>query len=306
MRDLAGIAVFAKVVECNSFTAAANELRLTPSAVSKQVSRLEEHLGTQLLNRTTRRLSLTEIGAHFYQQCSRGLKEIAEAEDLVSEFRAEPRGLLRVSVPQGFGRVHVAPIIPDFLDRYPQVQVELTIGQLDANLFEDGFDLMIRSAPITDANLVMRELAPMRRVVCATPDYFARHGTPAMPRDLATHNCLIFTDPRPQYEWRFTGPKGDVAVRVSGSFQSNQLDALYAALMRGVGIAYMPDYNLAKDIRSGALSSIFEDWVGSSTRPTILAMTMKAYYPRAKHPSPKVRAFIDFLAARIKSSPDWN
>lgn len=306
MRDLASIAVFAKVVESNSFTAAAQELHLTPSAVSKQVSRLEDHLGAQLLNRTTRRLSLTEVGAHFYQQCSKGLKEIAEAEDLVSEFRAEPRGLLRVSVPQGFGRLHVAPIIPDFLARYPDVQVELTIGQLDANLFEHGFDLMIRSAPLTDANLAMRELAPMRRVVCATPDYFARHGVPATPRDLAKHNCLIFTDPQPQYEWRFTGPKGDVAVRVSGSFQSNQVDALYVALMRGVGIAYMPNYNLAKEIRAGELKTIFEDWVGSESRSTILAMTMKAYYPRAKHPSPKVVAFIDFLVGRIKASPDWD
>lgn len=305
MQDLAAVAVFAKVVECNSFTAAAQELRLTPSAVSKRVSRLEEHLGAQLLNRTTRRLSLTDVGAQFYQQCSRGLKEIAEAEDLVSEFRAEPRGLLRISVPQGFGRLHVAPIIPGFLARYPEVQVELIIGHLDANLFEEGLDLMIRSAPLTDINLAMRELAPMRRVVCATPGYFARHGVPATPRDLAKHNCLIFTDPQPQYEWCFTGPKGDISVRVSGSFQSNQVDALYAALMGGVGIVYMPHYNLAKDIRSGRLKTIFEDWVGSHNPSTVLAMTMKAYYPRTKHPSPKVLAFIDFLAERIKASPDW-
>ena len=131
-------------------------------------------------------------------------------------------------------------------------------------------------------------------------------GAPATPRDLAKYNCLIFADPQPQYEWRFTGPKGDLSVRVSGSFQSNHVDALYAALMQGVGIAYMPHYNLAKEIRAGQLKTIFDEWVGSANSSAGLAMTMKAYYPRAKHPSPKVLAFIDFLTERIKASPDWD
>ncbi|MCW5731549.1 MAG: LysR family transcriptional regulator, partial [Alphaproteobacteria bacterium] len=192
MENLMAMAVFARIVEAGSFTAAARRLGMSKSAVSKQVSRLEEALGTRLLNRTTRRLSLSQAGLAFHEHCARILAEAQAAEEAVQSLQAEPRGLLRVNAPMSFGILHLAPAIPDFLARYPGLRVDMDLADRYVDLVAEGFDLAIRIGRLEDSSLIARRIAPARRVVCGTPDYFARHGVPAEPADLARHNCLLY------------------------------------------------------------------------------------------------------------------
>ncbi|MBT6118686.1 MAG: LysR family transcriptional regulator, partial [Rhodospirillaceae bacterium] len=193
MDHLAGMAVFAKVVEARSFTAAAEQLGLSKSAVSKQISRLEDRLGIRLLNRTTRRLSLTEAGAAYYERCARIVAE-AEAADLaITHLQSEPRGVLQVNAPMSFGIAHVAPAIPDFLERYPELRVDMTLNDRVVDLVDEGFDVAIRIGALADSSLIARRLAESRMVAVAAPGYLQRHGAPDRPEDLERHNCLSYS-----------------------------------------------------------------------------------------------------------------
>jgi DNA-binding transcriptional LysR family regulator len=221
MKNLTGMAIFARVVEERSFSAAARRLGLSKSMVSKEVTRLEQALGVRLLNRTTRKLSLTEIGAAFYEPCARILQEAHEAELLVGRLHAEPRGVLRLTAPVAFGTLHVAPALPEFLAQYPDVRIDLTIGDRNLDLAEEGLDLAIRIARVLPDNLVARRLAPINRVVCAAPAYFERHGMPRRPQDLARHNCLVYTHANPDSQWRFRSENGEAVVAVKGNLTLN-------------------------------------------------------------------------------------
>src|SRR5579862_7451509 len=232
--ELHGMALFIKVVESKSFTEAAENLGLSPSAVSKQISRLEDRLGVQLLNRTTRKLGLTEAGAAFYERSARIMVEVEEAEALVSTLHKAPRGLLRVAVPMLLGQMHIAPATAPFLAQYPEMRLELMFTDRSVDLIEEGMDLAIRLDELPDSTMVARRLAPHRRVLCGAPAYFERHGVPKSPEDLTRHNCMTYGAHHPNREWFFKGESGRHAVEVHGTFVTNNAEALRQAALGGV------------------------------------------------------------------------
>src|ERR687891_1986705 len=211
------ITVFSRIVGAGSLSAAARDLGMSPALVSRRLASLEGRLGVRLVNRTTRSLHLTDEGAAYYETCTRILAEIEEADAAASAGRAEPRGVLRVALPASFGNQHVAPLVPRFVERYPDVQIALSLSDRTVNVVEEGFDLAIRIADLADSSLAARKLAPNRRVVCASPAYLARHGTPRTPEDLAKHNCLTTTDFT--MNWDYRDPEGKLgSARVSGRY----------------------------------------------------------------------------------------
>ena len=299
MENLAGMAVFAKVVEAKSFTAAAAQLGISKSAVSKQVSRLEDNLGARLLNRTTRRLSLTETGAAFYERCTRVVAEAEEAALAVTRLQSEPRGRLKLNAPMSFGLLHVAPAIPAFLARYPDLHIDMTMTDSFTDLGEEGYDLAIRIATLADSSLIARRLAPNRRVVCATPAYFERHGTPRRPEDLAHHNCLSYAYMPLEEQWQFSVEGRSRPVAVSGNFRTNNGDALRAAALAGLGVSVLPTFIVGRDIQDGRLAAVLAEHVISNS-------SVYAVYPHNRHLSAKVRAFVDFLVGQFGPEPYWD
>jgi DNA-binding transcriptional LysR family regulator len=297
--NLTGMAIFARVVEARSFTAAAAALDLSKSAVSKQVARLEDRLGARLLNRTTRRLSLTEVGAAFYERCARILAEVEDAELAVGRLQDAPRGTLRINAPMSFGQLHLAPAVADFLNGHPGLAIDLTLNDRIVDLVEEGYDVAIRISRLADSSLIARRLVPSRRVVCGSPAYFERHGVPRHPADLRRHNCLLYSYLPSAEEWRFIGPDGPAAVRVSGTLRANNGDALEAAMLTGLGVALQPTFIAGRDLQAGRLVAVMPDYVDESA-------SVYAVYPHSRHLSAKVRAFIDFLAARFCPAPPWD
>lgn len=293
------LAVFAKVAEVKSFTKAAEALGLSKSAVSKHVAGLEERLKARLLQRTTRRLSLTEVGTALFARAQRIVAEVEEAERAVTALSTEPRGTLRVSAPMSFGIRHLGPVLADFMVRFPALHVDLALNDRMVDIVEDGFDLAIRIAKLPDSSLIARKLCPGRRIVCASPEYWRRHGTPKTPADLKNHNCLMYTYlPNPD-ELRFDGPDGPVAVPVAGTLHSNNGDILRAAALAGIGFFFAPTFLVGDDVRAGRLERVLPEYDDTS-------LSIYAVYPHTRHLSAKVRAFIDFLAERFGGEPPWD
>ncbi|MER8438601.1 LysR family transcriptional regulator [Mesorhizobium sp. M1312] len=240
MDPLDGIAAFARVVDSGSFSAAADRLGLSKSAVSAHVQPLEQRLGIRLLNRTTRRLSMTEAGAAYYRRCVRILAEAEAAEQEASALQREPRGTIRVSAPDSFGWMHVAPAIPEFLRRYPELSVDIALIAAHVSLVDEGLDLAIRIGVLQDSPLVVRKLAPSRLVACAATAYLDKHGMPHEPGDLAKHNCLCTSVLPWGDEWRLAGKIGEVRVAVGGSFRSNNAEMLRVAALTASALPYCP------------------------------------------------------------------
>jgi len=299
MDRLTAMALFAHVVDSRSFSATAQHFRLSKSSVSKHIAALEEKLGARLLNRTTRRLTLTEVGAIFYERCQRIVAEAEEAEQAVSEMRGTPRGLLRVNAPMSFGQLHLAPAVAEFLQAYPDIRLDLTLNDRQLDLVEGGFDLGIRIAELADSTLIARRLAPARLVVCGAPSYLERRGTPRRPADLREHNCLHYTYLSTRDSWRLQGQRGRDLVPVSGDFQSNNGDALQAAARAGLGLAQLPTFIVGPDLRAGLLRPVLQ-------RFEARRLSVWAIYPHTRHVSPKVRVFVEFLAARFGPKPYWD
>lgn len=235
MADLNLMAVFARVVEAGSFSEAARRAGTSRSAISKAVAKLEKSLGAHLLNRTTRHLSLTEIGAAVAEHCARIVEEATEAEKLVGSLSSEARGVLRVSASVAFGTLHVAPALAEFLPRHPELKIDLSITDRWVNLAEEAYDVAIHVSSDPPPNLVARPLAPVRRQLCATPDYFRRRGIPRTPADLVTHNCLDYTRSGEPGRWRFTGPEGEISVPINGPLHVDDDEALSQAVLGGLG-----------------------------------------------------------------------
>jgi DNA-binding transcriptional LysR family regulator len=299
MQSLTDIAVFVKVVELSSFTAAAEALESSQPVVSKAVTRLEEKLGARLLNRTTRRLSLTEAGAELYRRTVRALEEIQNAELEVARFQTEPRGALRVSAPMSFSILHLAPVVHAFLERYPGVSVELDLNDAQVDLVKDGVDVAIRIGRLQDSSLIARKIAPCRQVLCASPAYLAKRGVPEHPDDLLEHNCIVYTLLSAPREWRFTSPEGEThVVPVNGSMHSNNGLVNRGAAMAGAGIVLLPTFYIGDELRAGTLKPIL-----CKFNPQEIAM--HAVYPERRNLSPKVRAFVDHLAAAFGPEPPW-
>jgi len=226
MQDLNLFVIYARVVESGSFAEAARRMNISRSAISKAIAKLEKNLGAQLLNRSTRHLSLTEAGTVLAEHAAHILDEAERAERVVNSLQMEPRGMLKVSASVAFGTLHVAPALADFLARYPEIRIDLTITDRPVDLVEEGYDAIIRVTNEPDLNLVARKLAPVRRKLCATPQYFKKNGIPQTPEELIKHNCLDYTLSGEQGYWHFTGPEGDIAVPVSGTLRINDDDAL--------------------------------------------------------------------------------
>jgi DNA-binding transcriptional LysR family regulator len=300
MEALAEIAVFVRVVEAGSFTAAAERLKLSKSVVSRHVTRLEDRLGARLLNRTTRRLSLTDVGRVFYERSRRGLSEVEEARLEVARLEESPRGTLRVNVPMSFGILHVAPALPDFLEQYPQLAVTMELDDRKVDLVAEAFDVAIRISDLPDSSLVARRLGPCRHVVCAAPEYLERRGRPRKPEDLRDHNVITYPYQESAKEWHFIGPDdAPVAVRVGGSLEVTNSLALRAALLGGAGVTRTPTFVVGADLAAGALVPLLTEY-------RTLEVSIYAVYPQRRHLSPKVRAFVDFIAARIADPPYWD
>jgi DNA-binding transcriptional LysR family regulator len=295
---LQSMAVFVRVAEQGSFSLAAHQMGLSKSAVSKHVAALEEHLGVRLLNRTTRRLVLTEVGSVYRDHCARVVQEVEEADLAASEHSLTPRGRLKVNAPVTFGFLHLGPLVPEFLASHPAIRLELTLNDRVVDLLEEGFDLAVRIGRLADSSLIARRLATTGFVCAAAPAYLARTGTPAEPGDLAHHNCLRYTY-RPQPEgWSFSRGGEQVTVRIGGNLEANNGDALRAAARAGLGIVYLPDFIAAADVASGALVRLLAGWEAPQ-------LPIHAVFPPQRHPSAKLRAFVDFLAAHFGRGVDW-
>jgi DNA-binding transcriptional LysR family regulator len=299
MQDLERMAIFARVVEAKSFSGAARYLNLSKSLVSKQVTQLEKSIGARLLNRTTRALSLTDAGKMFYQHCANVVEELQTAKLEISQLHSRPRGLLRISSSVAFGRLHVAPALTAFLARYPEVKIDMTTTDRLVDLADEGYDMVIRIVDEPAPNTVARKLAPLNRKMCATPEYFARHGIPQTPGDLETHNCLTYTYFEAQNPWHLRGPDGETLVRASGNLRLNDDDALAEAVVSGLGIGLLPTFIVGKDLQSGRLQAVLTDYIP-------LQRHIYAVYLRNRHLSSKVRAFIDYLLERFGPEPYWD
>ena len=297
---LPAMAAFARVVELNGFSAAARDLGLSKSAVSKLVARLEDQMGARLLNRTTRRLSLSEAGLALYEGAQRMLAEAQAAEEAVTHLSAAPRGLLKVNAPMSFGIRHVAPALSDFMAVYPELSVELDLNDRVVDLVEEGYDVAIRISRLRDTSLVARRLAPSRNVLCAAPHYAERHGTPLRPEDLVAHECLLYSYQASGKYWRFQGPGGERRVRVAGRLRANNGDVLLHAAIGGLGIALLPCFICGDHVRAGRLAQLMPEWNERSEADVC------AVYPARRNLSPKVRVFIDFLAERYGPRPYWD
>jgi DNA-binding transcriptional LysR family regulator len=299
MARLDQMETFAEVVEAGGFSAAAGRLDVSKSAVSKQVARLEDRLGVRLLNRTTRRLSVTEAGATFYEACRRVLDEAESAERAVSELAAAPHGLLKLNAPMSFGFLHLAAAIPAFHARFPQIKVDAVMNDRFVDLIQEGYDLAIRIGVLRDSSLIARRLAPSHAVVCASPDYLARRGRPKEPEDLAEHDCLLYSNQQNPREWQFLGPRGVHSVRIDGPFSANNGDALCRAALAGMGVTRLPTFIVGDDLRAGRLEAVLPGH-------PLPEQGIHAVYPHSRNLSVKVRLFLDFLAEHLGPAPYWD
>jgi DNA-binding transcriptional LysR family regulator len=301
METFAGMRMFTEVVDSGSFSAAGRRLGLAASSVARAIGALENQLGVRLLNRTTRKLGLTEAGRLYHERSRRILAEVEEARLSVSQLEAAPRGTLRLNVPVVFGRLHIAPALPDFLALHPALRVDLAVTDAFVDLVEEGVDLAIRIGELEDSSLIARRLAPNRRVLCASPAYLERHGIPISPDDLSEHNCLMYKQQN-RSVWRLRDDARIHEIRVSGSLLANNADVLHTAALGGVGLTILPIWLVGRDIQRGALKIVLADYQVS---PGALDTNIYAVFPHSRHLSAKVRAFIDFMRERIGPHPYW-
>jgi DNA-binding transcriptional LysR family regulator len=297
---MASMAAFTKVVGAGSFSAAAREMQVSQALVTKQIQELENWLGARLLNRTTRRLSLTEVGTAFYERAARILEAVEEAKGAAGALQTVPRGRLRINAPISFGVLHLAPAVTEFLQRFPDVSVELLMNDRVVDLLEGEFDVGVRIGRLRDSSLIARKIAPIRLAVCAAPDYLARRGVPKAPEDLAKHDCLEYTYFESRGEWRLLNPEGEeIVVPVSGRYLANSADVLRITAIAGGGIILCPTFIVGEDLRSGRLVRLLPDYPPPE-------QALHALYPPGRHLSAKVRSFVDFLVARFGGEPAWD
>jgi DNA-binding transcriptional LysR family regulator len=293
------MAVFSRVVGAGSLSAAARELGLSIALVSRRLAALEARLGVRLINRTTRRLHLTDEGARYYETCGRLLAEIAEADAAVAAQRGEARGDLKVALPASFGHQHVAPLVPRFVAQYPHVRLALSLSDRFVSVIEEGFDLAVRIADLADSSLAARKLAPNRRVVCASPAYLERHGAPRTPEDLAQHNCLTTTDFT--MNWDYRDPDGTPgSVRVTGRYACDNWEVLREWALAGLGVALKSTWDVRRHLEDGSLVSLLPGYTFATD------VAIYAVYPHRRYLPAKTRAFIEFLAESFGPEPYWD
>ena len=285
--DLNAVLLFTKVVQAGSFTAGARALGLPKSTASRKVAELERDLGAQLLKRTTRKLQLTDVGEEFYARTSRIVSDVQEAELAVSQLQATPRGTLRLTAPVEFG-LSLAALLRRYMDENPHVKVDVVLTDRVVDLVEERFDLALRAGKIPDSSLIVRRLSPAKRVLCASPEYLDRAGTPRRPEDLSKHGCIVFEPGTEGATWSLDGPKGAVDVPVDARLRVNNYDMARQAALVGLGVAMLPTFQCADDVRTGKLVVVLSEW---SSRE----VPMHAVYASSRHLTPKVRSFLAML-----------
>ena len=300
MDRLRAFEVFVTVVNRGSFARAADALDTSPANVTRYVNELEAHLGTRLLNRTSRKLSLTEGGETLYARCRTILEDVAETEGLVSTTSIEPRGRLRINAPVTFGILHLAPLWPQFMQKYPDVELEIALIDRVVDIVEEGFDLAIRISRAGTADHAARKLATSRNILCASPDYLGRWEHPQTPADLARHHCIGYSYSATGDEWQLIDSNGKThAVEVNCHMRTNNGDTARAAALAGQGVIWQPTFMIGDDLRAGRLVRVLPEF-------RLPDIDVLALYPSRRHVSAKVRAAIDFLVDAFAGVPPWD
>ena len=293
MDKLRGMQVFLEVTKLKSFSGAATRLEMSPAMVSKHISALEKDLNVRLINRSTRHVSLTEVGNAYRVRCGQILGDLEEAETSIRALNDMPRGRLSIGAPIVFGARHIATILPDYMEHHPEIDVRLYLREVSFDPLHDGVDVDIRIGHLADSNLVARQLATAYQVVCASPTYVARHGVPKTVSGLARHNCVQFSGTDALDAWQFMNEGGEPETfPVTGNFRSNSGSAIYYAVLNGMGVAMLPSYMVVDDLKSGRLEAIELDRIP-------VELPIWAVYAYRQHLSAKVRTFIEFARTRV-------
>lgn len=287
--------VFVRVVSKGSFSAAAEELHISPTMVGKHIRHLEERLGVRLLNRTTRRQSLTEVGRIYYERCKLALAEVDAADACANELQVAPRGVLRVNAPVSFGVNALVGAIGDYVRHYPEVHIELALNDRVVDLVDEGYEVAIRIGSLPESSLIARPLAPYRMIICASPNYLVAHGVPETPEQLAEHNCMGFMYSPLQDQWQFIDRDGNGKrnVQINGNLRVNNGQALRKAALHGMGIIMQPEVLLAEDIAAGRLVRLLPDH-------ELPSQDMHVVYPSNRNMTPKLKSFVEFIVARFR------
>ena len=300
MDKFANLQSFVRVVESGSISKAAESLNLAKSAVSRRLTELEQQLGAQLFQRSTRRMNLTDTGRSFYERATRILNDLDDAEQAVSTLHGELTGVLRIAVPLSFGLAHLTPAIMDFITQHPGLNFDLDFNDRQLDLVQEGFDLAIRIGRLGDSTLIARQIAPITSVVCASPGYIARHGAPVTPEQLQDHACLLYSNLPEPLQWHYIARDGtDVSVKLKPGTQANNGDFLCQLAMAGHGIVSQPTFIAHRYIERGDLVPVLRDVQWRTTH-------VYAVYPQTRHLTQRVRAFVDFLAQRFEGVPYWD
>ena len=296
MDKLSGLLAFVKTADLGSFVAAGRALEISASAVGKGVARLEQEVGVRLLQRSTRRIQLTDEGRLFHERSRRILDDLDDAQAMLSHAREVPRGRLRVSAPI-VGYHFLMPVIPDFLVRYPEVELDINFTDRTVDLIDEGVDVAIRSGDLPDSRLVSRPLNPFRLMLCASPAYLTRHDMPRAVRDLERHAAIRFRHPSSGklLDWPMAQPTADAETRLRTVLACNNMEAVLAAALRGLGIACMPDFLVREALADGRLLSVLDEQIGARGQ-------FKALWPSSRHLSPKVRVFVDHLGKQLSGA----
>ena len=299
MDKLRAMHAFVTVVQNKSFAVAAERLNVSPSIISKQVAAIEERLGVRLLNRTTRRVEITDIGQRYYESCVKVLAELEGAEEIARDMQRNPSGTITLRAPHSIAVLYLSQMISEFSTAYPEVRVTLIIDEYPAQsvtVVERGLDLAMQLGPVFTTSLVIRELAEIDWYVCASPRYLRQKGIPREPADLAAHRCLIHLNMAPDRVWHFRGPNGPTSVQVTGSLSSNSTLILRDAALGGMGIAMLPTFGVAKELKSKALTRLLTGYVSPQRNLSVL-------HTRDRRLPSRVRLFLDFMAAWFKNPP---
>ncbi len=294
LNNLEDVRVFALTVKLGSLSAAAKSVHLSRSAVSKRIVKLEERVGAQLIQRSTRSLRLTEAGSRFFEHAAQALSALDEAQLAVTSLASAPRGLLKVNTPETFGRVCISPHIGEFLATYPDMSLEVSMSSRDLNYYIDDCDVVIRRLRLVDSFLQRELLRTDPFVLCASPDYLARRGQPRATEDLVEHNCLVHRNPKMRDVWEFGASGAVTRIKVNGNLVANNYEMLVEAALQGAGIAYSPLYMVERHFESGAL-----EWL--LPQESLQGRELWAYYPRSLYTAPKLRAFLDFFGGPQKN-----
>lgn len=298
MDRLGAMRLFVAVAETGSFSSGAQRVGLSKSVASKQIKALEDHLGARLINRTTRRLNLTEVGTAYAERCRRLLADLDETEASVSRLHADPRGVLRINAPMSFGQQHLAPLLAEFLRRYPHIELDLNLNDRRVDLLEEGVDVAIRIGELEDSSLIARKLSETELVACASTDYVAQQGLPGHPDELARHPCLGYSLRAGRDVWRFRRDGEEVSVNVQGPLRVNNGDTLRVAALAGLGIVLSPCFISGADLQAGRLVRVVPEWRAAT-------LGIYAVYPPHRYLSAKVRAMVDFLRDHVIRGKTW-